>query len=545
MKKLLVFIIIIFATFSCNENFLDRTPYSSLSSSVIWNSDEYATMAVNGIYNTFSQTFWPNFFHYITNIGPTGYTLIRSGDGINHYSGLATSNDGIFATTYRALYRVIIYSNDVIANVPGNPNITPELGDRLVGEAKFYRGLSYFYLWRLFGGVIILNKPHSIEETYLPRNSADEVKQLVISDFTDAIQNLPVTYDSSDEGRVTKGAAIAMLGKTYLYDNQWIKASEQFEKLMGSPYEYELTDEFSDNFFSATEFNSETVFDLQYIGIEGYGSMVDNRYGYRNHGPNYGEDYSTASNISVEIYTNIDGTPIDRSAFPDRNDYTDESEYGVELMNWYQTAFSNADPRLHKSVILPGSDFNSSIGVQRLYWPTGTASDNPPGIRTTWPSEATIPIRKMVSEGNDCPINHNCPLNWPMIRYADILLMYAEAKNEGNGPSSDVYDAVNAIRNRAGVTDLPSGLSKDEMRINIRLERFREFLFETHEYFDVIRWRTAHTDDPIFGLNHDILDFRYVSKLGTKVFREDRDYLWPIPQGEIDLNPLVEQNPNW
>ena len=545
MKKNLAVIIILLISLSCDDHFMDRTPFDSLSSSIIWDSDEYAEMAVNGVYHTFSQTFWPSFFHYVTNIGPTGYTLIRTGDGINHYSGLSTPNDGKFLATYRDLYRVITYSNDIILNVPNNPNITPAFGEQLVGEAKFHRGLSYFYLWRLYGGVIILKEPLPIEETYLPRNSADEVKQLIIDDFTDAINKLPVSYDSSDDGRVTKGAAIAMLGKTYLYDNQWSNASEQFAKLLISPFEYKLTDEFSDHFFAETEVNSETVFDLQYIGVQGYGSMMDNRYGYRNHPPIYGEDYSTASNISVEIYTNIDGTPIDRSGMPNRNDYTNESEYGVDLMNWYQTAFLNADPRLHKSIILPGSDFNSADGIQRLYWPTGSANDNPPGIRTTWPSDATLPIRKMVSEGNVATINHNAPLNWPMIRYADVLLMYAEAKNEESGPTSEVYDAMNTVRNRVSLAVLPSGLSKDEMRTNIRLERFRELAFETTEYFDVIRWRTAHTDDPIFGLNHDILDFRYVSKLGEKKFREDRDYLWPIPQGEIDINPLIEQNPNW
>ncbi len=530
---------------SCDEKFLDRTPFSSISSSTIWDSDETATMAVNGIYSTFSQTFWPNFYYYITNLGPTGYTLIRTWEGINHYSGTVTSNDGKFLNLYKYLYRVIRYSNDVIANVPDNPNISEDLGTRLVGEAKFYRGLSYFYLWQLLGGVEILKEPVDVEDTYLPRNSADEVKQLVIADFTDAIQRLPVSYDPSDDGRITKGAAIAMLGKTYLYDNQWGNAAEQFGQLLNSPYEYKLADEFSDNFFSETENNSEAVFALQYIGTEGYGSTMDNRYGYRNHGPNYGEDFSTASNISVEIYTNIDGTAIDKSVMPHSCDFANEDEYGEALMSWYQTTFSNADPRLQKSVILPGSDFNASDGTYRLYWPTGTTSDNPPAIRTTWPSDATLPIRKMVSEGNDCPINHNCPLNWPMIRYADILLMYAEAENEENGPSSSVYEAVNAIRTRAGIIGLPSGLSQEDMRTNIRMERFREFLFETHEYFDVRRWKTAHTDDPVFGLNHDILDFRYESVLGTKVFKENKDYLWPIPQGEIDINPLLEQNPNW
>jgi hypothetical protein len=124
--------------------------------------------------------------------------------------------------------------------------------------------------------------------------------------------------------------------------------------------------------------------------------------------------------------------------------------------------------------------------------------------------------------------------------------MYAEAKNELSGPGSEVSTAVNRVRSRAGVVNLQTNLTKDEMRREIWLERFRELMFEGHLYFDVKRWRTAHTTDPIFGLNHDIMDYRFQVVLYKKVFREDRDYLWPIPGAEMDVNPkLMVQNPNW
>lgn len=547
MKKLINYIFVLQLVFlmSCNDGFLDKSPFDSISSSVVWSSDENAKMAVNGIYHTFSRDFWLNFYDIINNIGPTGYTQIRMERGISHYEGLSASNEGLYLDNYWRLYRVIKYSNDVIANVPDNPNITAGLGTQLVGEAKFLRGLSYFYLTQLFGDIPILDKPLPVEETYLPKNTRQEVIELVIADFKDAMTKLPVSYPSVDLGRATQGAAIAMLGKTYLYDKQWANAATELEKLFNSPYTYKLTNEFSDNFFAETENNSEKVFDLQYISMQGYGSNMDNRYGYRNHFPNYGEDFSTASNIALEIYTNKDGSSIDKSTMPKRTDFPSEETYGQALIAWYNLTYKDADPRLHKSVILPGSDFSASTGTFRLYWPSGTSSMQPPGIRTTWPELATIPIRKMVSEGNGCPLNHNCPLNWPLIRFADVLLMYAEAKNEQSGSISSVYEAVNKIRSRAGIAALPIGLSKDDMRKEIRLERFRELLFEATEYFDVLRWKTAHTNDPIFGLNHNIYDFRYITKLGQKVFNENKNYLWPIPLNEIDINPKLTQNPNW
>jgi len=122
--------------------------------------------------------------------------------------------------------------------------------------------------------------------------------------------------------------------------------------------------------------------------------------------------------------------------------------------------------------------------------------------------------------------------------------MYAEAVNESKGPTPDVYDAVNRVRNRAKVADLTAGLNQSEMQRAIRLERYKELMFETHLFFDVKRWHLAHTNDPVFGLNGDVVDFRFV-KLYKRAFREDRDYLFPIPAGQMDLNPLLTQNPNW
>jgi len=503
-------------------------------------------MAVNGIYNSFAEGAWHTLFSYLVNVGPLGYTQIRTNWGISQYAGTATPQDGIYQSTWTGFYRIIKYANDVIANVPDNANITPDVGKQLVGQAEFFRGLAYFYLWSLYGGVPIIDKPLAVEESYLPRNTADEVMQLIVNDFTNAIADLPVAYaSSSDLGRATQGAAIAMLGKTYLYAGQWSKAAEQLGKLLTSPFDYQLAEKFTDNFFAATQSNLEQVFYVQYTGIAGYGSMMDNQYGYRNHGPNYGEDYSTASNISVQMYTNKDGSAISTSGIPQLDDFNNEDDYGVALMNWYQANYKDADPRLQASVILPGADFNAAGGVQRLYWPTGTPTMDPPGIRTTWPNLATLPIRKLVTEGDACPVNSNCATNFPLIRFAGVLLMYAEAKNEESGPSPDVYNAVNRVRARAGIADLPSGLNQDEMRNNIRLEEFREQAFETEPYFDVLRWKTASTNDPIFGLNHTIYDFRYISVLGQKVFRADRDYLWPIPQGAIDINKNLTQNPNW
>ncbi|MBU1822898.1 MAG: RagB/SusD family nutrient uptake outer membrane protein, partial [Bacteroidetes bacterium] len=330
----------------------------------------------------------------------------------------------------------------------------------------------------------------------------------------------------------------------YLYDQQWNNAAAEFEKLMSAPFTYGLTTKYDDHFYHQTQNNKESVFEIQYISEPGLGSWFDHRFAFRNHA-RLGGDWATVSHIGLNVFTKKDGTPIDKSTMPKRSDYKSEAEYGPVIVDWYQKTYADADPRLHATVILPGATFRGPQDeTHKYYWPTGTSNMNPKALRTTFPDQALIPIRKFVSPGEDAPLRQNSPVNYPLIRFADVLLMYAEAKNEASGPSAQVYIALNKVRTRAGVAEIPQTLSKTELQREIRLERFRELMFESHGYFDVRRWKTAHTTDPVFGLNHEVLDFRGM-RIVTKVFKENKDYLWPIPADEVDLNKQLVQNPGW
>ena len=543
-KTIYAFIILSALLLSCNDDFLDRKPYDALSSSNIWTSDANATMAVNGIYNALNR---PNalgdYFLNFSNLGPDGTT--HNGGAIQ--MGNSTSRDGTYRNVYTDLYRVIAYANDAIANLPGNDAISETIAARLLGEAKFMRGLAYFYLWQLYGGVIILEEPVLPSETYLPRNTPEEVKALIISDFTDAISKLPVDYTGADKGRVTKGAAVAMLGKTYLFDEQWDKAATEFAKLMTTPYDYELHPDYYQLFDYKWEDNKEVVFALQEVMEPGLGSDYDMRYGGRSTNAAAWNN-GTASYTAVSNYTLSDGSPIDMSSMPKRSDYPSEYEFGLDLIPWYQETFAEeaVDKRVHGNVIMPGFTFVGNNNEEFIVnWPYSEHANDVPlrAYRTNWTGSAIFPWRKLVNVGEENQQRWDSPNNLPFIRYADILLMYAEAKNEASGVSNEVYNAVNLVRNRAGIADLPEGLTKEQMRRSIRLERLKEFAGEGHLFFDVRRWKTAATNDPIFGLNHDVLDFRGI-KLYTRVF-EEKDYLWPIPEQEREINENLDQNPGW
>ncbi|MCC6683713.1 MAG: RagB/SusD family nutrient uptake outer membrane protein [Bacteroidia bacterium] len=538
---------------SCNKDFLDTVPFNGLSSTKIFENDANAKLAVNGMYQAIAQNAFKDFFPTLTaNLGPDAYTYGRNGQvfGSSFSIGQGTARDNWVTNIYTGLYRPIVYANDIIAGLEGNEKVNEVLGNRLIGEAKFIRGLCYFYLWNFYGDVVLIDKPTPVNETFLPRSPVADVQAFVISDFKDAVEKLPESYPAADLGRATKGAAIAMLGKTYLYLQRWQDAETEFAKLLQAPFTYDLTDNFFDSFYWQTQNNKESVFEIQYSMEPSMGSAFDIRFGNRAI-RGQGQDYTEASITALSVFQHSDGTSIDISGYPKRNSYPNgnagEVPYGKDLIHWYDTTFANADLRLHQSVILPGATFlGANDKIYKVYWPyKNYASANPPALRTTWTTVGVIPVRKFLTLGMDniTTTTNNCPTNFPLIRFADVLLMYAEAANEARGPVQEVYDAINRVRARAHVAGFPDGLSQEQMRREIRLERYRELMFESHLYFDVRRWKLANTSDPIFGLNKDELDFRF-EKLLTRVFT-DREYLLPIPAGEIDLNPLMTQNNGW
>lgn len=532
----------------CHDGYLERKPYHGLASANIFSNDQYAFSALIGTYSSLAQlSFGPNFYVMMSVLGPEGYARVRGDWGITQAQGLADSRNSQYLTIYRNFYRTIVYANDVISGLEGNENVTEDKRNLYIGEAKFLRGLCYFYLWNLYGGVVILDKPIAVSEAYLPRSSADEVLEFIKKDFSDAANSLPLTND----GRATKGAAVSMLGKTHLFNNEWEEAAAQFKTLLSTPYQYNLVDDYADNFRFYAQNNEESVFEIQYTMAPNAGSEFNNWYGSRVVGQGPGQDYVEMSQRAFDAYTYSDNKKINFSTIPRPKDYANNIEYGNKLTDWYQEVLTGVDKRLHQSAILPGSLYLGFTGdMYKVYYPVSAhRTDNPPALWHTFGDDAIIHVRKYVTEGQENNYDRkNGPTNYPLIRYADVLLMYAEAVNEMSGATTDVYNSIDMVRQRAGLNRLNSlspGLSKEEMRREIWLERFREFMFEGILYFDVKRWGVAHTNDPIFGLNYKEVDYRLETEWYTKVFREDRDYLWPIPGSEKDLNNLLTQNPNW
>lgn len=545
MKKMILIGLILSCITSCNKDFFDTRPQAAISSSILWSSDSYAVMAVNGIYGTFlGERYFGDYTWRYGMWGPDGLDY----GGSTMEQGRMDAGTRDMWRKWAYMYGLIRLCNDAIVNIEDNPNLTPATAQRLVGEAKFIRGFCYFNLWASFGSIIIVDKPIPIEETYtLKQNSQEEIKQFLVKDFTDAIAALPVDYNTSlsNRGRATKGAAQAMLGKTYLYAQEWGKAAEELGKLMQAPYTYGLPADYASVFDPDNEYNEEIIWDMEAIDYPGLGSEQDFRYGGRSL-PVSGWSQTVASWAVVNSYTNQDGSAIDISDIPKRENYASEYDYGLVLIPWYQQKYKNADTRLHDNIIMPGDTILGNGNLQYMMkWPFGDhANDNPyPAYQLDNSDKASFGWRKFVMDNKHAHVNReDSPLNIIFIRFADVLLQWAEAKNEADGPSAEIFNAINKVRDRGHVPHL-SGLSKDNLRQEIRLERMRELPGEGQLFFDVRRWKTAATTDPIFGLNKVEYDFT-MRPYFTSVFPE-KYYLFPIPQDEMILNKNLVQNPGY
>jgi hypothetical protein len=448
------------------------------------------------------------------------------------WSSLRTLDDS-YATNYNGLRQVNLFLENA-----HRANIIP-LTDvpRLRAEAFFLRAFFHFELWKRYGGIIIADHVFDQNDNLdLPRNTPEETLAQILKDCDSAAVKLPlspVQYGAGDKGRATKAAALALKSRALLYAASplnnangditlWQKAAAASKELIDTKA-HSLLPKYADIFnFSAAAYNAEVIF-------------------------------ATAANLRNDIETN--NAPISYNGALGLTNPTQELVDAYEMQNGlpitdpqsgYNPAdpYKNRDPRLALSVIYNGATFK---GVE-----VNTAAGGKDGLGVSVNATKTgYYMRKFLSEAASWNQTTNATVRrpWVIFRYAEILLNYAEAQNEAAGPDAGVYDAVNQVRQRAGMPALAQGLSKEQMRARIRNERRVELAFEEHRFFDVRRWKTGEKDfaAPVSGMR--------ISGNGTQAVYErfivaqrvfsDRMYRYPIPQGEINNTTKLVQNPGY
>ncbi|HSQ47371.1 MAG TPA: RagB/SusD family nutrient uptake outer membrane protein, partial [Lutibacter sp.] len=395
-----------------------------------------------------------------------------------------TDNAGVL-DLWRGPWPGILMANIILDVAPGL-EIDDAIKNRSMGEAYFLRAHYYFILTRYFGDVPLITKPQSSDDELFPeRVSKDLVYDQIISDLEKAIDLLPAkgSYTGSDIGRASKGAAMGILAKVHLTLgnlNEVVLITTQIEGLG-----YTLNQNYSDNFNPLKENSNESIFEVQYASNGGF---------------NFWGNENQASWLSP--FMGPKGAGFVGGGYG-WNQPTQE----------FVNAYEPNDLRKDATILYEGGpDFDGK---------TYKASYSLTGYNV---KKFLIPLS--VSSSYD-----NSPLNFPVLRYADVLLMKAEALNElGQGSQAEI--PLNLVRNRAGLPNIASGMVQNSLRAAILHERRIELAFEGQRWFDLIR-----VDNGQYGLN-------FIHSIG-KTNASQKHLLFPVPQIERDRNPKLTQNPGY
>lgn len=493
--KIILFLATIIMVASC-EDFLEKNPNDKLSSATFWKTQADLESALAGCYQSLTQG-------YIGNVSKLAFDqLSENGYGPNPWEGFTTAmqgeaeatTGGVTSGLYNQSFNGVSRCNILLAHIDDVPIEDESTTNRIRGEARFLRAYFYHQLAFYYGDVPKLLDEPSLEDTGLPRSPKSEIIDLVNRDLDFAIENLP---DEPYSGHAVKGSALALRARVALYESDWASAAKYAKEVMDLNT-FSLANDYAGIFFGKQENNPEIIFSSKFLAPLTYHNL-DQNVGYWlsfNVRPAFLKRYEMANGMAIDD---------EGSGYDPENPYLER------------------DPRLRLSVFAvegePWIYDQDGWGHGRI-WPTGAS-----------PKKYVDPS---VAAGYDTQSDQDIVL----LRYADVLLTYAEAKNEVSGPVQDVYDAVNEVRARPGIDmpPLPAGLSKNEMREHIRLERQVEMAFEGFAFADLKRWHTAHivipqiTDDP-GGV--------------PRSFDENKNYLFPIPQGEMDKNDTWTQNPGY
>lgn len=584
MKKILTIIFTTVILIGCKKDLLETAPYSQIASETMWTSDNLTDQGVTGVYAVlrYGWTSGGASGLELYQMDALGFTGQTSG-AESLLSGTITAANGYFSSHWQNLYEGIQRANDAIKNIPLKSPSSAEKKARYIAECKFLRAYFYLRLNQLYKGVPIYLEPFTAADATKARSTEAEVWAQVVSDLNAAIAepNLPDRYVSGNAqyGHITKGAAYALRGKAYLYTQKWDLAAADFSKVKDAGYT--LFANYSNLFKTANEQSSEMIFSIQNIGITGFGSDTQFYCGTRSSFGSCWNTYHVSPNL-VDLYENADGSKFDwevaipgysaltvaeREVYFLRNnltaaEITAATTRGAKMSLYLPTgnearllkAYTNRDPRLAANVITPYSTylgvFSGANAVVTSRWPYRAEAATNGDLRTDTQSLFYYLYRKYVYEGTaETPARDYGPTDLVLIRYADVLLMWAEALNE-QGLTAEAIAKVNEVRTRAGVAllqntnaALPTFVSSQtDLRERIRNERRVEFPNEGINFFDEMRWKSWK--DKVFYAGNGVKQ-AWGKVVYAYSFKGDYLYNWAIPAVEIERNPNLTQNAGW
>ncbi len=506
---------LLFAVPACKKSLdLDIPNPNRIDESNFWKTGADALQGINAVYGNFYRngspgSRWTPFYFDIRS--DDGYSTspwneLRSVGALNITQYSFEVNYDTWGHHWRGIFR----ANQVLANVPAI-EMDGTLKKQYIAEAKFIRALYYYNLVTIWGNIPLILEPSKPEDkpAQVPQ---EQVWAQIETDLTEASNDLPLSYTGDEIGRATKGAAYAMLGRALLQQKKYTTAATALAWLITGPgqSQYGLQPNYADNFKHTTENNKESVFEIQH-----------------KQRPENGGDDGPTSNV---------GTSRPPFFAPPGHGFNDANmqRWVVQEFKKENTATGARDPRLAVTALYDSTD-ERGPDFTLVYGATFTSKNYDSNIKNrVW-------YRKYLDDYfriNEFEV-FNSPINFRVIRFADVLLMYAEALN-GSGRTAEAYASVDKVRERSGLRKLSvalPGLTQAQFLKQLEHERITELTGESLRWNDLARW--GYFDD--------------ASKLAELKARDSefnnfvigRNKYMPIPQAEIDINPNLKQNPGW
>ena len=545
---------------SCNDAFLDRYPMDQITDENFWQTEEHVKSVANTFTASLRGKYWLNMTEAMADSAPWAVTTaFRTIGGGNYATDISQIN-----TIWDESYTYIGRTNYYLANYQRAVNVSDEAKERYAAEAYFYRAYNYWLLTSYFGDVPYITDVLSVDspDVYRGRDKRADIIDAITRDLEEHYKALPEYIEAgSDEfGRVSQTAALALLSRIYLYNERWDDAVNAAERAMASPY-YALyktgnPDVDYRNLFNYTGRASRNA--------NNHETLLAFVYNY-----NLGEDARTSHNLSREIWVPNDYSRFVPTKSTIESYLTDTGEiWNPDSAKSYEEVFEHRDPRMKQSILAPGTPWEGGVD--------GNIDNDNPGLftyplmvnmRTGCMTYSGYYLLKYVEPSTVSSVGHD-DNDIILIRYAEVLLNYIEAKERlGNVTQDDLDRTINQLRDRVGMVHLELGKlpAGSDLRTEIRRERRVELFFEGHRYFDLIRWKEGERlGEDLLGVKRSWLDQsrlsvslddltwknvngeEYLVIETGRTFVDPKHYLLSVPFKQSQLNPnLLPNNPGW
>lgn len=506
---------------SCSDDFLQRDSLTSVSASTFWQTETDALNGLAACYDGLQNKYLYNGDAY--SCGPLHMDCLTDNGGRFNWSGwmagydicngFHTSSSWLIGDYWRASYEVIKRCNTLIQNIERVDMDASQIAI-YKAEATVLRSLIYMNLTMTYQDVPYLTTVLSLTDAEVAKTDKATIVKEVMADLKEASTILP--KEAPARGRLTKGAALSILGRLALYNEMWDEAISAYQEVC--KLGYSLFPDYTTLFTEANEGCDEIIFGIRY---EGPGKEEGSAFG------GHWDTPLEAMNGTIDLadaFYHLDGKPTTDKKVCGYNE-----DGSANLWDLNVSRYDNRDPRLRTTLFIPGMSWG---GNTNFY---GGAA----------PSYSTVYVMKYFNPALNWSSSWDAGQDFYLVRYAEVLLSLAEAYIEKGTQLNEAVNLINQVRNRAGMPSVEdvegSNLPQSDLREIVRHERRVELAFEGLRLFDLYRWKQLK--EATERINNEAATYKFWYEYRN--FRGEQEYVWPIPQSELDCNPMLEQHALW